>query len=375
MLHEDFKTAQRLEEAVSAAKLLNEMCTRHMRRTMTARQLHRRQNPGTELLPLWGEDALSKEELISYVEAVTDEKNKNYIPPRYRIAVSDMDGTLFCETDPTYFDFKVLMYRVLEDPDYRNMATEQERTVVRNIQHFIDTGEMAPGLEIDAGKAIASSFSGMTVAEFNEYVRKRGEEPAPGYNGMKAGDAFYRPMLQVLDYLQEHGFSVYICSGTDRMVIREIVSGVDIAPNRVIGTDERIVARDQGKTKDMDYYFTDNDELVLGGELLNKNLQMSKVSMIEQEIGQQPVLCFGNSSGDISMAKYVTNRNPYPTRVFMLCCDDTEREAGKPEKAEKMRALCSENNWVPVSMKNDWKTIYGFDVTKKTGGRSGKSKS
>ena len=31
--------------------------------------------------------------------------------------------------------------------------------------------------------------------------------------------------------------------------------------------------------------------------------------------------------------------------------------------ADKMFALCEEFDWVPVSMKNDWTTIYGEDVT------------
>ena len=33
------------------------------------------------------------------------------------------------------------------------------------------------------------------------------------------------------------------------------------------------------------------------------------------------------------------------------------------EKAQKMVDLCAEFDWVPVSMKNDWITIYGESVT------------
>lgn len=365
MINEEMQLFGHIEEAYSAAKALDDMRTKHMRRTLS--RIHERliQDPEAGRLSLWKEDAPSRAELVSYVKRVTDKSSKDYIPPKDRLVVTDMDGTLFCETDPTYFDFKLLMYRVLEDKDYKERATEQERIVVHKIQDFIDTGVLADGLELDAGQAIASSFAGMTVPDFNQYVKKFGERPAPGYNGMKAGEAFYKPMLQVLGYLEEHDFSVYICSGTDRLVIREIASEVDITPNRVIGTDERLVARDQGDTRDADYYFDDNDELVLGGQMVNKNLQMSKVAMIAKEIGQQPVLCFGNSSGDISMAKYVTVNNPHPTHVFMLCCDDTVRENGNLKKAEKMLALCKENGWVPVSMKNDWETIYGPGVTRK----------
>ena len=46
----------------------------------------------------------------------------------------------------------------------------------------------------------------------------------------------------------------------------------------------------------------------------------------------------------------------------MLCCDDLERENGNIDKAQKMYDLCAEFNWIPVSMKNDWKTIYAEGV-------------
>jgi hypothetical protein len=49
----------------------------------------------------------------------------------------------------------------------------------------------------------------------------------------------------------------------------------------------------------------------------------------------------------------------------MLCCDDLVRENSNMDAANKMYKLCEENNWMPVSMKNDWTTIYGDDVRKK----------
>ena len=47
----------------------------------------------------------------------------------------------------------------------------------------------------------------------------------------------------------------------------------------------------------------------------------------------------------------------------MLCCDDLERENGNMKKANDMYALCATYGWIPVSMKLDWKTIYGDGVT------------
>ena len=61
--------------------------------------------------------AVSKKELEEVMAAITDENGPDYIPVENRVAVFDLDGTLFCETDPNYFDCMLLEYRVLEDPD------------------------------------------------------------------------------------------------------------------------------------------------------------------------------------------------------------------------------------------------------------------
>ena len=101
-----------------------------------------------------------------------------------------------------------------------------------------------------------------------------------------------------------------------------------------------MVAADQGDEDGLNYVFDEDDIVVLGGDFLIKNLKMNKVTVIAQEIGEQPVLSFGNSTGDASMAQYVVCNNPYASLAFMLCCDDTIRENGDEAKADKMYALC-----------------------------------
>ncbi len=317
-------------------------------------------------LSLWNEQARAKQELEAYVKAVTDENSSDFIPAERRIAVFDLDGTLFCETDPVYFDYQLLLKRVENDPTYE--ATDFEKETAKKIHDQIETGSGASGLEVDHGKCIASSFKGMTVDEFNSYIQAFKNEPAPGYNNMNRGDAFYLPMVEILDYLQNNDFTVYIVSGTDRLIVRGIVDGIsflNIPNNNIIGSDELIVSDHQGDADGLDYVFTDEDKLILAGEFIIKNLKMNKVAVIAQEIGVQPVLSFGNSTGDSSMAEYVTSNNPYRSLAFMLCCDDTVRENGSESKAQKMYDLCEQYGWIPVSMKNDWKTIYGDEVTRK----------
>lgn len=324
------------------------------------------QDAQSEALSLWTEDAPLKAELTAYMATITDENSADFIPVENRIAVFDMDGTLCCETDPGYFDHKLLYHRVMEDPDYKDQASEEEKATCEIIKEYFDTGSYPEGLDVKHGTAVATAFKGMTTEEFDAYVKAYRDTPMESYTNMTNGEAFYKPMLQVVDYLQANDFTVYIVSGTDRLITRGLAEGViNIPLSQMIGSDESLVASGQGDEDGLDYTFTKDDEVVTGGEFLTKNLKTNKVTVIEQEIGVQPVLCFGNSSGDSAMANFTINNNPYKAAAFMLCCDDTERENGNVEKAEKMRATCEENGYIAVSMKDDWTTIYGDGVTRK----------
>ena len=325
------------------------------------------QTPAEEnWLSLWNEDAPAKIALEEYVRDVTDPASSNFIPVEERVAVFDLDGTLFCETDPVYFDHMLLMHRLLDDPNYT--PNEFELSVADKIQEFIDTGVSASDLMPLHGQAVASAFAGMTINEFYEYVDEFAKTPSPGYNNMNCGDAFYLPMVEVIDYLQNNDFQCYIVSGTDRLIVRGAVRGLsflNIPPHQIIGSDQLVVASSQADTDGLDYNFKTDDDLILAGEFLTKNLRTNKVTVIQQEIGVQPVLAFGNSSTDFAMATYATSNNPHRSMGFMLCCDDVVRENGNIEKAEKMVRNCEENGWVAISMANDWKTIYGDEVTRK----------
>ena len=353
-----------IDESIDADDLMFDLGMRYLRLTAA----HRKKKASRKIvqLSLWADGAASKKALTDYVEAVTDKNSPGFIPANDRIAVFDLDGTLYCETDPTWFDFMVCKHRILEDPDYKDRATDYEKQVANTVQTVIDTGIVPEGFEVEVGHCIAQVFAGMRVKDFYSYVRDYAERPSPGYDGMTVGEAFYQPMVQAIDYLQDKGFTVYVCSGSDRLVIRALVEGgLILAARYVIGTEELISAKNQGDKSGADYVFSTEDELVLSGRIAAKNLKMTKVSMIAQQIGQCPVLCFGNSTGDISVANYVTGNNKYKSAAFFLCCDDDIRESGNAEKAQKVFGFCKENGWIPISMKNDWLTVFGEDVTKK----------
>ena len=85
---------------------------------------------------------------------------------------------------------------------------------------------------------------------------------------------------------------------------------------------------------------------------------------IVREIGKQPVLAFGNSSGDVAMLTYVLSDNPNPSASFMVLADDEEREYGDASGSAAKRASWEEAGFAVFSMHDDFATIYGEGVKK-----------
>ena len=313
----------------------------------------------TAALELWRDGAPAKCALAAYIESVTREDSPDYIPPEERIAVFDFDGTLFCETAPTYFDWMLFDHRVLDDPLYA--AGEELVSAARAAR---ETGRW-PGLSLEREAMMARAWRGLTPEALAAYVRAFAAGPQPGFSGMKRGEAFYRPMVEVVRFLESRGFTVYVCSGTDRFVARPVVEdGLSLPPRRIIGSDTVLVAKGQNGSDPLAFVYGVDGSLEFDGVPVVKNLQMNKVSVIAREIGVRPVLAFGNSMSDASMLNYTLQNGRRKAMAFMLLCDDTVREYGNLDRAEKMRAACSVNGWIPVSMRDDWTTIYGDGVVR-----------
>ena len=332
----------------------------------------------------WNKNAPAFQKLTTYVKAVTDPASPDFIPAEDRIAVFDLDGTLICETTPSYFEWMLYLERVLNDPDYKPTPKEKAyaKMVKAGIYHIgipnpvagtgLETSPNGAGLSApkslpkdisrEQARAQEAAFAGMSVADYDAYVKRFMQTPAEGMKNLARGDSFYLPMVEVLSYLSANRFKLFIVSGSDRQTVRILAQGaLPVDSDNIIGTDARHYASHQGKADGLDYRHT-ADDVILRGKFIEKNLQMNKVSSIAREIGKQPVLAFGNSSGDYSMFSYTVSNNKYKSLAFALLSDDTERELGNPGKAGKVRAACEANGWIPISMKDDFRLIYGRDV-------------
>ena len=303
--------------------------------------------------------------LQAYVEDVTSPQSSNFIPIEDRIVTTDMDGTFVGELYPSYFEYLMLEYRVLDDPSYKDKAPEDVRQAAQAIRDFVRTGKKLPDhFDMIHAYAAAKAYAGMTIAEFDAYVKAYGEKQVNGFKGMTYGKSFYQPMLEVYDYLKAKGFTVYVVSGSDRFICRALVESIGIAPNRVIGMDVKFETNKQGETAGVDYTMNKDEYLVRTDQLIIKNLKTNKVKQISQEIGKVPVMSFGNSGGDVSMHNYCLSNKKYRTAVFQLIADDDARDHANREKALTLGLKWRDAGFHVISMRDDFKTIYGFNVQK-----------
>ena len=311
--------------------------------------------PTSALSTYWAPDSPVAQSLRDYVSKVTDPADTDhFIPVKDRIAVFDMDGTLTCETYYTYYDTMMFIEFCLHDHPER--VSDELKEVAAAIK---------PGYLADESLArnFAKAYAGMTMEEFYNYAVEFGKKPTASFENMRYIDNFYLPMAELVQYLYENDFTIYVISGTERTTTRAIVANSPIkdyvTPNHVIGTDFEVKQKGhETESSNMNFKYANGDELVLTGGFIQKNLNANKSIYIEREIGQRPVLAFGNSGSDTSMMNYtIDSRNPYPAQAYMVVADDNVREWGKQNWEEKS-ADYEAKGYIPVSMRNDFAQIY-----------------
>ena len=75
------------------------------------------------------------------------------------------------------------------------------------------------------------------------------------------------------------------------------------------------------------------------------------------------MLSFGNSGGDSAMHNYCLS-NSLKSAAFMLIADDPDRDHANRDKALKLGEQWRQAGYHVISMRDDFKTIYGPGVQK-----------
>ncbi|MDE7284941.1 MAG: haloacid dehalogenase-like hydrolase [Lachnospiraceae bacterium] len=309
------------------------------------------------VLPSWNDNSSNKQAIIDFVESVTDKKSDNYVPIEERIATFDMDGTIVVEKK-LWLELAVAVYRIDNE-----LSDDKELVALKD--ELLENIKMDPEPP-NTGQLIADvtgrAFQGMSQEDFVLYMNRFMQEEKPDFPGLTYKDCFYKPMLELINYLQENDFTVYIVSGSERGVIWGAAADVVGLPrSQMIGGDITLIAGTAGNSDDISGHdvFEPNDSLIRELGFTQRSIKMDKVYNIYHQIGICPILACGNTDGDFSMLNYVKNNPNHTGLALLINHDDNEREYqyNVTERAE-WDALAEKYGWNVISMKNEFNSIF-----------------
>lgn len=299
-------------------------------------------------LPSWQEGS-SKSSIINFVDAVSDDRSADYVPPSERIAVFDNDGTLWSEK-PVYFQLLFAMDRVralaARHPEWKEK--HPFKAVLEN-----DMEALAKSGEKGLLELVMASHTGNTTTEFSDIVSKWIASARHPDTGRAYTSMVYQPMLELLEYLRANKFKTFIVSGGGIEFMRPWVEAVyGIPPEQVVGSSI--------KTK---FEMREGEPVLVRLPEINFiDDKEGKPVGINQHIGRRPIAAFGNSDGDLQMLQWTAAGEGKRLMAIVHHTDDKREWAydrdshvGKLDKALKE---VTEKGWTVIDMKNDWQTIY-----------------
>jgi phosphoglycolate phosphatase-like HAD superfamily hydrolase len=306
-------------------------------------------------LSLWN-DTPTRQAIMDFVATVTDPKNSNFVLAVDRIATFDNDGTLWLEK-PMYIQFYHLIDQIgvvaASSPILRSQ--QPYKAVYENDQAWFDQAatDLSKGdptklkLIIEGG---LEAFDGMTIDEFNSNAYDFLTNTINPHYNLPYKQLTYKPMVELIHYLQSNGFGVYITSGGGRDFIRSVSEEIyNIARPNVIGSDieYKYTVDNQGKpqvvrTTEVEQPIDDKS---------------GKPIHIGRTIGRRPTFAAGNTDGDIEMLQYAKSHTGLSLGL-LVHHDDANREYAYDNGAEKALQEASESDWLVTSMRNDWKQIF-----------------
>ena len=299
-------------------------------------------------LPSWN-DGPAKGRIMLFVDAVTDENGPGYVKPSYRIATFDQEGTLWAEK-PFYFQIEYMFDRIVEmapkHPEWKKDKLIQA-VLSNDIEKIHKAG--AEGLY----RLSVITQSGLTVSEYSGIILRWINTAKHPSTGRYYKDMVYKPMLELIRYLQKNDFKVYIVTEGGLGFVRPWVEEVFGIPK------ENVI----GSRRKLEYEEKNGKHILMRDpEIEFVNDKVNKVISIVQIIGKRPLIAFGNSDNDIEMLQWTSEGNG--KRLVGLIHHTDDKREWAYDKNSKVGMLnrglknAKKNNWLVVDMKNDWKSIF-----------------
>ena len=284
-----------------------------------------------------------KQSILAFVDRSDRKGDTGYIPREERNAVFDLDGTLIVE----------IPYPIATIPVMAPVKTAVERdaTLAKQpgVAAFIAGDEAGLGDE-GITNALAIGFAGRTVEDAAANMHKQLSETIHPDFKRPLTELQYQPMRELIALLRQHGFKIWICSGSPVNITREISEPMfGIPRENVMGTSiETKVTEIDGKL-----------QLTLTDRIEHINDSEFKVVTIYRTIGRRPAFVAGNveSGGDIAMMRFSKDR-PGPSFQLLINPDDANRGLNYREADNFSLKAAERYGFHVANIKTAWKTIF-----------------
>lgn len=296
------------------------------------------------MLDSW-RDGPTKAAIVDFVARAAAE-----VAPEDRVAVFDNDGTLWCEK-PAYVQLDFLVRRLAQQAaDDSSLAGRQpyQAAAAGDLQWFGTAitkhyeGDDSDLKVLAAG--ILSANAAISTEEHAERVRTFFADVEHPVLRRPYAETGYRPMIELLRYLEAHGFTGYIVSGGGRDFMRPVTGPMyGVPPERVIGSSVGLVYQGGQLLTTAQLEFFDDGPI--------------KPVRIWSRTGRRPIFAAGNSNGDIEMLEYATS-GPLPSLGLLVKHDDADREFAYAAGAEKALEQAAAGGWTVASMRDDWAHVF-----------------
>jgi phosphoserine phosphatase len=194
------------------------------------------------MLASWN-DTATRQSIIQFVKSVTREGSSSYVPLEERIAVFDNDGTLWTEK-PMPIELGFILQRLSAMAEKEPSLRDRQPWKAAYVKDYAWLGDVITkhyhGDDTDVKVlmgGILQAFGGMTVDEYSasaDAFLHQGQHPTLGRIFSECG---YVPMVELLRFLEDNGFTTFIASGGDRDFMRPVAPGAyGIPPERIIGS-------------------------------------------------------------------------------------------------------------------------------------------
>jgi phosphoglycolate phosphatase-like HAD superfamily hydrolase len=298
----------------------------------------------------------AKSAILDFVTRVTTIDGPDFVPPAERIATFDNDGTLWLEK-PIYIQLqhglRAIGKAAAEKPELRDRQPfkavyEKDMAWLGKAAADYEKGDTSGLFTLVMG--LAEVLEGITVEEFEADVLDFLSNAQDTRFKTPYKQLTYKPMVELVHFLQDNGFQVYITSGGGRDFMRAVCEEIYNIPRAMtIGSSVTFTYSEdaQGvsqivRTKEIEQPIDDGS---------------GKPPHIHRAIGRRPIMAAGNSDGDIHMLKYAKGRDRL-SLALLVHHDDAECEYAYDNGTEKALQLATKEGWVVVSMKSDWKTVF-----------------